>query len=399
MLKLTSSSDLTRTINRSNILDLIRENGPVSRAQISKETDISLSTVMRIVDELKSEELVYEVGKGESTGGRPGTLYDFNHQGFAVIAVDLGGTKIYGTINDLSGTIIYEKRMRTKGDLDTEEDVLERLMDLVDILYKVPRPEGQKIMGIGIGAPGITMTEQGIITNSPSLGWKDLPLRDILYQRFNLPIFIENDVNLAALGEYGFGAGRGSKNMVCLALGTGIGAGIIIGGLLYKGQTYAAGEIGYMIPSANYLGKSYTVGLGALEQVASGTGLARRARQILLEKNQELPECEIDAKYVFTAARNGEAWAKKLVDETVDCLTLAIANINSLLNPEVIVLTGGLMKSADLLLDPIRERLRGLSPALPKLVISSLGPRAIVMGATLFVLSAATDSRAVKQLP
>ncbi len=395
--KIVASTDLLRTINRSTILDLVRDNGPISRAQISRDAGVSLSTTMRIIDELTEEGLVAPAGVGKSTGGRPGSLVDFNHNGFAVIGIDLGGTKIYGSIHNLGGEIYSEARLPSFNNENHSSDVVEQLCRLIDHLMATPRPQGQKIMGIGIGTPGFE-NQDGDISVAPSLKWNNFPLRKVLTEHYQIPVFIENDVNLAALGEFGFGAGRGCQNMVCVALGTGIGAGIIIGGALYKGHGFAAGEVGYIIPGPDFLKKEYS-GFGALEQVASGTGIAQRARQMAEELNLPLSKEDISAKYVFSAARDGEHWACKIVDETIDYLTICLANISALINPQLIVLTGGLMGSADLLLDPIQRRLEGLMPAVPRLAVSSLGPRATVMGATLFVLTAATGSHAVRQLP
>lgn len=390
-MKQTATSDLIRAINRSAVLDLIREDGPVSRAQLARDTGVSLSTVMRIVEELMDDELVVDAGSGESTGGRPGGLVGFNSSGFVVVAIDMGGTKIYGTLTDLGGRIQHEIS------IPSGEGSLQELIKLIGELLEAPRLRGQKIMGIGIGVPGVT-TPDGTVTVAPGLGWQDLPLKDILAQHFNYPVFIENDVNLAALGEYGFGAGQGAKNLVSIFVGTGIGAGIVIGGALYRGFNCAAGEIGYMVPSTEFLGKQYA-GFGALEEVASGTGIARKARQILRASGLPGDDGKLTAREVFDAARSGEPWAVKLVDQTVDYLTLAIANVSAFLDPELIVLSGGVMESADLIFEPVCNRLEGLMPKLPRVVLSSLGPKATALGATMLVLTAITGATAVRQLP
>jgi glucokinase-like ROK family protein len=390
-MKVTATSELIRTINRSTILDLIREKGPISRAELSRKVGVSQSTVMRVVDELTDEELVLPAGSGKSTGGRPGSLVEFNETGFAVVAVDLGGTKIYGSLTDLGGTIQHEISV------PSVQESLSELIRLIDSLLKTPRPSGQKVMGIGIGAPGVTLPN-GVVTLAPGLGWKSMSLKSILAERFDYPVYVENDVNLAALGEYGFGAGRGVQNLVSIFVGTGIGAGIIIGGALYRGHNCSAGEIGYMVPSTEFLGKEYA-GFGALEDVASGTGIADKARGVLMEVDGSIPTDDLTAKDVFEAARSGEDWAVRIVDETVDYLTIAVANVSAFLDPEMIVLSGGVMESADLIFEPVQARLEGLMPKLPELVLSSLGPKATVLGATMLVMTAVTGSTAVKQLP
>ncbi len=371
-----------RDINRSAVLDVIREHSPIGRSQIAKRLGLSLPTVMRAIDDLIHADLVRPRGRAESSGGRPGELLEFNAPAYAVVGVDLGGTKLFGTVADLAGNIQNELYLPWGN--GAQQDSLDRLCEVIAKLLEAPRPAGQKIRGIGIGAPGITLKEEGIVTWAPSLGWRDLPLKQILTERLEFPIFVENDVNLATLGEWGFGAGRGVQNMVCIAIGTGIGAGLIIDGMLYRGSQQAAGEVGYLLPGMEFLGRHYD-DFGALESLASGTGVARRARQYLQGAR------EVAAEDVFAAARQGESWARQVVSETVDYLSLAVSNIAVLLNPEVIVFAGGVSQSGDLFVQPIQKRLEGTVPFMPRLVVSSLGPRAAVMGAILLVLNETTE--------
>jgi predicted NBD/HSP70 family sugar kinase len=254
------------------------------------------------------------------------------------------------------------------------------------------------VRGIGVGVPSVTLTPEGIVTWAPSLGWRDLPLQSILAERFDLPVFVENDVNLTALGEWGFGGGRGARNLVSIAIGTGIGAGIILGGALYRGHNQAAGEVGYLLPGVEYLGRRYE-GFGALESLASGSGVAERAARLLDREGLPPPAGDVSAHSVFAAARQGEGWAQRVVNETVDYLSLMVASVSALLDPEVIVLGGGVARSADLLIEPILRRVEGTIPFVPRLVASPLGRRAAAMGAIMLVLNATTDYFVVKRLP
>lgn len=393
----SATTSTVRNINRSAILDLLRERSPISRSQIARQLNMSLPTVMRIVEELMEEDLVRLHGMGESTGGRPSSLLEFNGNAYAVVGVDLGGTKMFGTVADLSGTIQHELFIPHEGG-NGPHDHLEELCRFIEMLLEAPRPPWQRIRGIGVGAPGFTLVPEGIVTWAPSLGWQDLPLQNILSDRYDLPVFVENDVNLTALGEWGFGAGRGARNLVSIAIGTGIGAGIILGGALYRGHNQAAGEVGYLLPGVEFLGQRYDQ-FGALESLASGIGIAERAHQRLEQEEKPIPTEGLSAHCVFAAARSGESWAQQVVSETVDYLSLAIANISTLLDPEVIILGGGVARSADLLIDPIKQRLAGALPFLPRLVASPLGRRAAAMGAIMLVLNATTEYFVVKRLP
>jgi len=391
----TTTASLLRSINRTAVLDLLRQEGPIARSQIARRLHLSLPTVMRVIDELMEEDLVRLQGISEPTGGRRRPLIEFNGSAYAVVGIDLGGTKMFGTVANLAGDLQQEVYIPWVD--NGPQESLERLCELIEEMVNAPRPAGQRIRGIGVGAPGVTLYEEGIVTWAPSLGWRDLPLKQILSQRFDVPVFVENDVNLAALGEWGFGAGQGAKNLVAIAVGTGIGAGIILGGALYRGHNQAAGEVGYLLPGVEFLGRRYDE-FGALESLASGTGIAARARALLERQGDPAPS-ELSAEDVFVAAREGQAWAVQVVEETVDYLSLAIASISALIDPEVVVLGGGVARSPDLLIEPIRHRLDGVVPYVPRIVTSPLGRRAAVMGAIMLVLNATSEHFVVKQLP
>ena len=392
------TASLMRSINRSAILELIREASPISRSQIAKDLNMSLPTVMRIVDELMEEELVRSAGAGVSTGGRPSSLIEFNGESHAVIGVDLGGTKMYGMVADLAGNIQYKLfRTHEENREIADGDYVAGLINFIHQLLDAPRPEGQKIRGIGVGAPAITLVPEGIVTWAPSLGWRDLPLREILTEKFDLPVTVENDVNLSALGEWGFGAAKGVNSLVQIAVGTGIGAGIMIDGAIYRGFQQAAGEVGYMLPNTAVLGQVHD-GFGALELLASGTGITDRARQLLKKESTFFAPEPLSAQIVFAQAREGKTWAQQVVAETVDYLALTIANVAVVINPEMVVLGGGVAQSADLLVEPIRERLEGVIPFVPKIVASVLGRDAAVMGAIMQVMKATDEYFIVKKL-
>ena len=391
----SATASLIRRLNRSAVLDLIRERSPISRSEISRQLNMSIPTVMRVVDMLREEDLVRWSGDSLPTGGRPGNLLEFNAEGYAVLGLDLGGTKMFGTVANLGGSI--QSEIYRPWENNDPENALEQVCDLISDLLACQRPARQQVRGIGVGAPGVTLFESGVVTWAPSLGWRNLPLRDILAQRFGLPVVVENDVNLAALGEYGFGAARGASSAVCIAIGTGIGAGIIIERKIYRGFNQSAGEVGYLPPDVSYLGRRYE-GFGALESLASGGGVERRARQLLQELALPIPEQGPSAEEVFCAARQGQEWALRVVDETVDYLAFAVAVISAVLDPEVIVLGGGVARSADLLIPPILNKLEGVVPAQPNLVPSSLGYRATVLGAIMLVLDTTTDYVAVKDM-
>lgn len=389
-----ASSSTVRHINRAAILELIRESGPISRSGIADILSLSLPTVMRIVDELIEDDLVIDTGASQSTGGRPRTLLSFNGSAYAVIGVDLGSRSMYGCLSDLSGEILHDRTIAHK---ETPEENLSALIALIEEFLTLPRPRGQRLRGIGIAVPGIIIMPAGVVGHAPSLAWENLPLQEILTEHFDLPVFVENDINLAALGEWGYGAGRSTHSLVTISIGTGLGGGIILDGTLLRGFHQAAGEIGFMFPGKEFLGKPYA-DWGALESQASGSAIAARAAELLTEKTGTKPARALSAADVFDAMRDGEEWAKQIVEETADLLSIAIGNITALLDPEVIVLGGGVAQSSDILLPMIEQRLQGATPYMPLIRASELGKEASIKGAIMLVLSGTTRYMIVKRV-
>jgi glucokinase len=392
---LTITASAMRDINRSAILEIISREGPISRTAISERLDVSLPTVMRIVEGLVVEGFVRPHGTTEWSGGRRRPLLEFNSDGFVVLGVDMGGTKMYGALSDLGGNILDEFNISRHG--TSGEDSFNYLTTLIDKLLASPKVEGRWVRGIGVGAPGITLHKDGIVTWAYTLHWDKFPLKAKLAERYDLPITVDNDVNLAALGELWFGAGQNVRDMVLVAIGTGIGAGVIIDGALYRGAQEASGEIGNMIPGPEFLGKNYQ-DFGALESVASGTGIAARARDLLGSQRSQSELTDLTSEDVFDAGRKGESWAWTVINETVDYLAVAIANLVSFFDPELVVLGGGVSKSADMLIEPILARINGGIPNPPKLVVSDLGLQATVMGAITNVLHNTSNFYVVHKL-
>jgi glucokinase len=392
----TITSAEMRGINRSAILEIIRRESPIARTTIAQRLGVSLPTVMRIVDELIDEGFVRPQGETEWSGGRRRPLLEFNADGYLVLGVDMGGTeKIYGAVSEIGGHIISEMDVDRRG--ASSDECYQLLTELIDILLASPELKGRKVRGIGVGAPGITRHRDGVVEWAYVLNWKDFPLKERLTGRYKLPITVDNDVNLAALGELWFGVGQNIQNMVMITDGAGIGAGIIIDGSLYRGSNEASGEIGHSIPGREFLGKRF-LDFGALESVASGTAMINRARTVLKSRHRATSLDHLRSGDVFDAARRREKWALSIVDDVIDYLAIAVANLSVSFDPELIVLGGGLTNYADMLVKPILQRMTGSIPTPPHLVVSSLGLRATVMGAITTVLHNTSNFYVVRKL-
>jgi glucokinase len=307
----------------------------------------------------------------------------------AVIGVDLGGTKIYTALALPAGELLAEVVAPTGADGGLEQ-VLAKIVATVRDVTSQAGPD-LTVRALGIGAPGPLDAETGLVYFAPNLGWHNVPLKDLLQKALGLPVGVDNDANLAALGEQVFGAGRGVRSMVYITVSTGVGGGLILDGRIYHGAGGGAGEIGHTTidPGGPVCGCGNR---GCLEVLASGTAMARRAREIIaaggglnmLGATGGLPG-KVTAKTVADAAAAGDPEALAILAEAGRALGIGVANVINLLNPELVVLGGGAMKAGPPLWQAMEEEVRRralqASLARARLVPAWLGSRAGVLGA------------------
>ena len=378
-------------INRTAILEIIRRESPISRTAIADLLEVSLPTVMRIVDELIADGLVRLHGDSEWSGGRRRPLLEFNAEESVVIGIDLGGELFYGAVSDLGGKVIEEIELTRPG--TSSEANYQRLLTLIDSLLESPKLEGRKIRGIGIGVPGVTDHKNGVVNWAYSLTWRDFPLRALLAEKYALPLIVDNDMNLAALGELWFGKGQEARNMILLTVSKGIGAGIIIDRELYRGSTNSSGEIGYMIPGVEALGQNFG-DFGALESKASFIGIARTARTYLHLD----PDQPVENEAIFEALKQGEPWAAQLINGMIQYLAVAIINLTVSFDPDVIIICGDVTRFSNMLFEPIMEIISKSITKAPKIVMSDLGRKAVTLGAITNVLHNTSNFIVVRKL-
>ncbi|MBD8071351.1 ROK family glucokinase [Bacillus sp. PS06] len=277
-----------------------------------------------------------------------------------LVGIDLGGTTIKMAFINQYGEFI------TKWEIDTnKETIVVDIAKAIDIKLDELKETKAKLAGIGMGAPGPVNMETGLIYEAVNLGWKDYQLKSHLELETGLPAVIDNDANIAALGEMWKGAGDGSKDLICVTLGTGVGGGIISNGEVVHGVNGAGGEIGHItaIPEG---GSPCNCGkTGCLETVASATGISRLAVQALKDSTEESrlrdlfeQNGQMTSKMVFDALAENDPIAKDVVDQVAFHLGFALANLANGLNPEKIVIGGGVSKAGEDLLNPVREQFK-----------------------------------------
>ena len=356
----------------------------ISRAEIARSLNMNPSTVGRLVDYLISRDVLQETDQASSSSlGRPPKLLRFNPFISSILTVDLRSTVAYGAITNLSGDILRKSYLP----LNAAEPV-SSLTGLIKLIRELLSNSAgvTPVEIITVGAPSIVDTQTGTIEWAPSFGWKKLPLRTILEDEFNLATIVENDVNLAVLGEFWKGAGntRGG-NLVFVSVGTGIGAGIVLNGELYRGSSNAAGEVAYFITDVDVL-RDNAGRIGNLESRAGSEGLIRSAsliaRRYPASSLAKLLNSKTDVhpNQIVDLALSGDPAAILVVNDLVDILTIVICNISVLLDLDMVVLGSPIDLNFPELIPAINNRI-GTSLLRPvKLVASKLDKDAVILG-------------------
>jgi glucokinase len=309
-------------------------------------------------------------------------------------AVDLGATKVLCALISSKGKIIVSLKEPT-----AKRDAMSLVSQIASLIKRVNSLSGvdeSSIMGVGIAVPGLVESSDGVVAWAPNLtGWRNLPLKKLLRENFGIkiPVFVDDDRVTSILGEQWLGAARGAKDAVYLIIGTGIGAGILVDGKPYKGRI-VAGAVGWMLIGENFMDRVYDK--GCLESFASGPNIARRAIEEVKKGTETIMERMVNGKVdqitsevVFEAARKGDKVALNVVKETAKYLGIAISNIVSILNPEVVVMGGGVGAASDLLLDDIETIVKSYSQPYAvkgvKIAPSMLGANASLLGSAKLV--------------
>lgn len=380
-MKQTGDLTLVKKINTSIVLENIRNHSPISRARIAELTSLTKATVSSLVNELIESKLTYEIGVGQSSGGRKPMMLLFNNTAGYAVGVDLGVNYIYAALTDLSGNMTEEHRVQH--DNSSQTQVIAELKACIrEIISRAPM-SAYGIVGIGIGIPGIS-DAQGNVLFAPNLGWENVPLQQIMESEFDIPVVIDNEANAGAVGEKQFGAGKSASHLVYISIGSGIGTGIIIKGDLYRGSSGFSGEIGHV--SIQHDGPKCLCGnFGCWELYASETALLENARK-------ELKDPKMSVEQLLKLADEGNQKAIELIEQLGKYLSVGIVNIINSLNPEMIVIGGRLADAEKWLKKPMLEYMNQRSLPYPRAQLnvqfSELGIQSTVLGACSFAISA-----------
>lgn len=384
-----------RRHNGKRILDAVRRHGPISRADLVHHAELSAPTVCAVVEDLVDRRgLLQNVGKGASSGGRRPLMIDFNAEYGYVAGVDIGSRSLRFALADLRGKVVHRREERTP--TASREAILQRVTGGIRALFAESKRDPRKLFAVGAGAPGMTDVTHGRVIRAVNLkDWTDVPLRDFLQEVFAVPAIVDNDVNMAALGEQWVGCAKDCRNFVFIALGAGVGAGIVIDGRLYRGSRWYAGEISHM--HLDYRRWQIDYGdQGFLESLAGAEAIARRGRRLRGGTSRSVPFAD-GAAQVFEAARAGDRTAQAVVQQVAVYLGTALANIAAVLDPSLIVFGGGISHVGDQLLDPVREVASRIVPNTPEIRLTTVGDDVPVFG-SLFSAMQLADVRLMESL-
>jgi glucokinase-like ROK family protein len=385
------------TLNKCQVLNLIRENQHISRADVAKMSGLSAPTVTRIVDSLIHEEgLISEIGAGKSSGGRKPTLLEFAGQENYVIGIDLGTSNIYGVLTNLNADIIAEVKRPTRVN-EGFNKVVARTADIIKILSSHTRIKGKHIYGVGLAVAGLVNQQSKLIEFSPDFHWHKKDLLKALGKKCNLYMTFDNVTRVMALGELWYGVGKEIKNFICVNIGYGIGAGIIINGQPLYGEIGFAGEFGHVTMERSSPLKCECGNYGCLEALSSGHAIALQAQTGLPKRESILNDmCDgdissITAEMVADAAKAGDPYASEIFERAAEYIGIGIAGLINLFSPAAVIIGGGVSHAGDILFNQIREvvALRSLDRISHKVIIqpTAFGPKAAAMGAIALVLN------------
>ncbi|TGE38012.1 ROK family transcriptional regulator [Desulfosporosinus fructosivorans] len=384
-----------KSLNKSAILNVIRQYAPISRSKIAKLTRLTPPTVTNLVGELIESHLVVESTLGESTGGRKPILLRINSSAFYVIGVYAGAKRVKAVTANLDGHVLKQVEMKYSNN-QTSEQFLLTLETAVEKVMQSTHPIQESFLGIGVGMHGLVDPEQGLSLFAPHLNLRHIPIKAALEKRFKLPVEVENDVRAQALAESWFGRGAGIPNFICVHVGTGVGAGIIIDNKLYRGTSFTAGEIGHTTIDSN--GPRCSCGnYGCLETMVGGAALARRAEQAIRCGKESIIEewvagdlDKINGEMLYRAAQRDDQVAIEVLADTGRYLGIGLANLINTLNPALIILSGGVSRSEDFILKPLLKTLEKRTLTKPAgavtITISELGENSFAIGAFTLLL-------------
>lgn len=374
---------LLRHTNALMILKLLREAGSCSRADLVRASGLSAPTVTNVVGDLLAADLIKPLGEGESSGGRPPDMISFKAERGCMLAVEITAGVLSFLLTDLTGIELDRAQVSLADQKTTPEAICRLIGSEVRNLLRKHRKTRDKLLALVVGVPAITNVEDGIVLSISTLeNWRSVPLRELLSKIVDCRVIIENDTNLAALGERYRGAAQTEETFIYINVGAGVGAGIVLGGQIHHGAQWSAGEIAYLrLP--HVLRRYPTLHeFGELEAVLTNSGILKSWREVSTKPREHAlsTSAKMDAVAVLNLAQTGDSRAKKVIQSRAAIVSDIIVNLSLILNPGLILL-GGEVGSHPVLMNSVQKQLERCEFAVTKIAVAALGDTAVLWGA------------------
>jgi glucokinase-like ROK family protein len=356
----TGDQALVREINLSVIMNHLRKNAPISRAALAETTGLNKTTVSSLINELINRQFVKEIGFSTPSSGRPAIQLKLNPTIGYIISCEIGVDFILVICTDFAPKIIWRHEEQIDPTIG-QRAILDRALSILHEAIKIGGPACGTLLGMAVGVPGLVDQATGSLLFAPNLGWKDLPIRSILQESFDVPLFVDNEANIAALGEHYFGIAQGYDEVLYISAGVGLGGGIVHGGRLFSGVTGFGAEFGHMTLDPD--GEACKCGnQGCWETQVSQQALFREIwRRLDQGENSKLSDMTggrrslLTVPLIVNAARVGDAVALDALEMIGRNLGIGIASLVNALNPELVVF-GGILSLAGEFLMPVIEK-------------------------------------------
>ncbi len=353
--KLSNESQIKH--NKSLVLKAVWAEKGIPMLEICRRTGLSTATVSRLVDSLIQEQLLVEHDPISVPKGRPMKSVSFNGKGHYMIGIDLGTTYIRGVLTNISAEFIKEVEVVTESQKDPSY-VLNKVVQVIQNLAGTNLIDPSRIVGVGLSVAGIINLNTGIVEYSPAFNWRNVEIKRFMESSIPFPVFFDNVSRAMALGELTYGTGRSFNDLICVNVGYGIGAGIVINKQLFYGTDGMAGEFGHIPVSGDgkvlcSCGKN-----NCLTAYASGDAMVKRARIRLPDYPDsilnQIPDKDLDTKLVAEAAANGDPLAQSVFNNAIEYLGLGIAGLMNIFNPQAIILGGGITLNGPVFWDKLK---------------------------------------------
>jgi N-acetylglucosamine repressor len=383
--------DLIRSLNRSILLNVIKNRGEISRATLATHTGLSPATVTTITGQLIREGMVFEKATGDSTGGRRPIMLALNPRGGFVIGIKLMEGQVVGALTDLHASILAKDTIHL-ADKGVKASV-HALVEMVNRLIHQTGIKKKQLLGVGIGLAGVVDFSQGIVRQNPIFNWENIPLREQLEKQLRVPIFIDNDVNTLTLSEKWLEPGQAEENFIVITLGRGVGMGIVINGQIYRGKSGGAGEFGHIVVNPD--GPLCDCGRrGCLETMISDRALVEQARSALGEEITDLDG-------LLRCVSLGDPRARQILERAGSLLGLQMANLVNLFDPKLIIISGEGIRMGEVFFSAVRNAFHGaVMPGLAQdteIRVNSWGDDIWALGAASLVIAEVFSSPIQKE--